>query len=91
MTRRLLPFLLVACLVISCRTTNVSAPEGCRLSADDATDFATAYLSNEGLDWGSPVRIAFSSTRWRLLYDTPEGEDTRALVVDCATGLVSRG
>jgi hypothetical protein len=91
MAKRLLLVFLFSGILAACSTTITEAPTNCRISSDDATTLAETYLSNNSLDWGDPIRIRFDGGRFRLVYETPQGADERALIVDCNTGTIVPG
>ena len=80
---------LLTASILACSTTTLEPPEGCRFNADAATQLADTFLQQLGVDWGDPVRISFDGVDYRLVYETPQGEDQRAVLVSCVTGTVA--
>jgi hypothetical protein len=74
--------------ILACSTTTLEPPEGCRFNSDAATQLADTFLQQLGVAWGDPVRISFDGVDYRLVYETPQGEDQRAVLVSCITGAV---
>lgn len=74
--------------ILACSTSTFEPPEGCRFNSDAATQLADTFLGQLGVNWGDPVRISFDGVDYRLVYETPQGEDQRALLVSCITGAV---
>ena len=86
--------LVAAALSVSaCASATLEPPPGCIVNAENAADLAEVYLTQLGLDWGDPIQYSFdeSGGRWRLVYETSEGEPTRSLIVSCTTGVVIPG
>ena len=80
--------ILLTASILACRTTTLEPPEGCRFNSDAATQLADTFLEQLGVDWGDPIRISFDGVDYRLVYETPQGEDERAVLVSCVTGVV---
>lgn len=91
--RRLVPVLAAALILplSSCADGVVAPPPGCKFSSQNAWTLGEEYQQGLGVSWGDPIQTSFDGTRFRLLYETPTGEDERALIVDCVTGDVEPG
>lgn len=91
MKMRYLGVLLATSLITTaCASATFGPPEGCRLGSEDATTLAQAFLEENGVDWGDPVRISFDGDSFKLVYETPQGSDERSLIVDCNTGTITQ-
>ncbi len=80
--------LLLTATIVACSTLTLEPPEGCRFNSDAATQLAGTFLEQLGVAWGDPIRISFDGVDYRLVYETPQGEDQRAVLVNCITGAV---
>ena len=80
--------LLAVCTATACRSMTFGPPPGCIVSSANAIELADAFLAERSLDWGEPTQLSFDGTRFRLVYETPQGQPERSLLVDCQTAEV---
>lgn len=80
--------MLAACAVTACRTVTYGPPAGCIVSSADAIALGDEFLAGQSLDWGEAKQVSFDGRRFLVMYETPAGQDERALLVDCQTAEV---